>query len=210
MKLGVVFFHKNIDSIYPKRWTYQCINSMLKQTCGDLNFYEIDYGATNNQLTNGTFYNHETVNHADAMNFIITKAFEDGCEYVFNTNLDDYYEYDRVEKQLVPLQHGYDIVSSDFRYVDENCQQILHVNILQYRDITYHLTTDHNTIAHPCVAFSKRFWMDHRNRYKPDELPREDLNMWRRSINNGYKFYICEDVLLNYRIHDNQITSMCR
>ena len=59
-------------------------------------------------------------NYAEAMNFIITKSFEDGCDYVFNTNLDDLYSPERIEKQLQYIQEGeYDLISCDFLYVEE-------------------------------------------------------------------------------------------
>jgi hypothetical protein len=51
---------------------------------------------------------------------------------------------------------------------------------------------------------SKKFWEG--NRYVPDEIPREDLLLWKRAVNNGYKFYIHPDELLFYRLHENQVT----
>lgn len=205
-KVGVIFFHKDILNLYPARWVNMCIDSIKNQTCKDVYLYEIDYGGTNHQLTAGSFYNKKTKNHADAMNYIITKAFEDGCDFVFNTNLDDYYDSKRIEIQLQYLKKGYDIVSSDFDYVDVNERFILHKNILQYGNIEKNISADHNIIAHPCVAYSKKFWQDSNNRYIPEEKPFEDLKLWQRSIKNGYKFHICKETLLHYRIHNNQIT----
>ena len=62
----------------------------------------------------------------------------------------------------------------------------------------------HNVIAHPAVSFNKKFWDG--NRYDPSEVPMEDLLLWCRAIESGYKFYIHDDSLLNYRLHENQIT----
>jgi hypothetical protein len=146
-------------------------------------------------------------NHAEAMNFIIDKAFENGEDFIFNTNLDDYYSTDRIEKQIEILEKGFDVVSSDFCYVTEtgeNDSVTLHKNILQFGPITVNLNADHNVIAHPVVAMSKKFWEG--NRYVPDEIPREDLLLWKRAVNNGYKFYIHPDELLFYRLHENQVT----
>lgn len=205
-KIGVIFFHKNVKDLYEERWIDKCINSIYNQSYKNIHIYEIDYGQTNTQLTSGKFLNISTKNHADAMNLIIGRAFEDGCDYVFNTNLDDYYDNKRIESQLEFLNNGHDIVSSDFDYVDENDNFILHKNILQFGDIKKNLLNNHNVIAHPCVAYSKKFWQDEKNRYVPEEKPFEDLKLWQRSIIKNYKFHICKEILLHYRIHNKQIT----
>jgi len=216
MKNGIVFFHKNILNIYKKRWVEKCVSSILSQTRKDFSIYEINYGGDGDSLfsdcnLNGikvSFFSQEMGNHAEAMNFIIDKAFEDGCDYVFNTNLDDYYAADRIEKQIELLEKGFDVVASDFCYITENEGEedivTFHKDILQFGPITKNLNNDHNVIAHPAVAISKRFWGG--NRYIPSEIPREDLFLWKRAINNGYKFYIHPDELLFYRLHENQIT----
>jgi len=215
MKNGVIFFHKNILNIYKKRWIEKCVSSILNQTKNDFSIYEINYGGDGNSLFSNcnledikiSFFNEEMMNHAEAMNFIIDKAFEDGCDYVFNTNLDDYYSTDRIEKQIEFLEKGFDVVSSDFCYISENNEDdviTFHKNILQFGPITMNLNNHHNVIAHPVVAISKRFWEG--NRYEPSEIPMEDLLLWKRAINNGYKFYIHPEELLFYRLHENQIT----
>ena len=81
------------------------------------------------------------------------------------------------------------------------------MNIKSFGDIKTNLDSDHNIIAHPSVAFSKKFWSDELNRYNINNVGREDLDLWKSSINRGYKFYIAEEILLNYRIHGNQVTS---
>lgn len=213
-KIGVIFFHKNIRSIYKERWINKCIETILNQTVKDFSIYEINYGEDDFSLFEGielknphTFISEEKSNHAEAMNRVIDLAFEDGCEYVFNTNLDDYYELNRFEKQIEFLDQGYDIVTSDFCYVEEieNEDKItFYKEIKKAGDIKENLMKNHNVIAHPCVAYSKKFWES--NSYNPEEIPAEDLLLWRRGIEAGFKFHICDEVLLNYRLHGNQIT----
>ena len=213
-KLGVVMFHKNIKKIYKEEWVTKCINSVLNQTIKDFTIYEINYGEDDLSLLDGIdvnkrFYSETLENYADAMNFIITKAFDDGCDYVFNTNLDDYYKDTRFEKQLTHLSNGYDVVSSDFCYIQEQNngedRVIHHMNIKKHGPIKDNLDRNHNVIAHPVVGMSNRFWVDVNNRYDITKTPSEDLDLWKRSINN-YKFYIIDEILLFYRIHDNQVS----
>lgn len=211
-KIGVIFFHKNIRSIYNPNWIDKCIKSIINQTVNNFKIYEINYGGDNYRLFEGDkdkhyFKNIELDNHALAMNMIIDEAFNDGCDYVFNTNLDDYYHPTRIEKQIEKLESGYDIVSSDFCYVEEidSIDQITHYkNIKSNTDIVKNLAFNHNVIAHPVVAYSKKFW--EKNRYNGEEIPMEDLMLWKRAIANGFNFYIHDDVLLYYRLHSNQIT----
>ncbi len=215
LKVGVVFFHKNIRSIYKERWVRKSVESILNQTYSDLHLYEINYGGDQYSILEGLentkphfFVSEEMKNHAEAMNLIIDKAFSDGCDFVFNTNLDDYFDPKRIEIQLEKLKEGYDIVSSDFCYIeeDEKGEDIVtfYKNIKSKTDIKKNLDFGHNVIAHPCVGYSKNFWEN--NKYVPDEIPREDLLLWKRAIDNGFKFYIMDDVLLFYRLHSNQIT----
>jgi hypothetical protein len=207
MKLGIVLFHSNIFNLYRKEWIEKCIHSLNNQTSKNFQFYEINYGSDDVRLINNSkFFSIEKVNYADAMNFIISEAFNDGCDYVFNSNLDDFYSEKRIEKQLEFLKNGYDIVSSDFCYIDDRNNIIKYMNILQYGNIIDNLNHNHNVIAHPSVAISKNFWMDPENRYDIKKVPSEDLDLWKRSIGKGYKFHIVNDILLFYRIHNNQVS----
>lgn len=220
MKCGVILYHSNINTLYKKRWIDTCLTSILSQTYNDFDFYEINYGDDSNSILSTInshkkyFWNNKMANYADAMNFILDKAFEN-CNYVFNINLDDYYRNDRFDIQLKYLNEGYDIVSSDFVYIEENgdVDNIkLHMNIKEnartYQDIGNCLNRNHNVIAHPCVAYNKNFWMDSNNRYDINKVPVEDLDLWIKSFNNNYKFYICDDVLLYYRIHNKQSSNL--
>lgn len=216
-KIGVIFFHKNIRSIYSERWIKKSLISMLNQKGPDFSIYEINYGEDHfsifDLLDNDysyierAFVHFPMKNHAEAMNYIIDQAFSDGCDYVFNTNLDDYYSEDRLNKQLEKLESGFDVVSSDFCYIQDfnGVDTITHYkNIKSDTDIGLNLSRDHNVIAHPSVAFNKKFWSD--NRYIPEEIPMEDLKLWKRAINNNFRFYITDEVLLFYRLHENQVT----
>jgi hypothetical protein len=214
-KIGVIFFHKNIKNIYHQRWIDKCISTILNQTINNFTIYEINYGGENYSLFNDIdshekkFYSENLKNYAEAMNFIITEAFEDGCDYVFNTNLDDYYRLDRFEKELVHMENGYDLVSSDFCYISENENKedvvIKHMKIKQYGDIESNLTSNHNIIAHPCVVMNRNFWSE--NKYDINKTPAEDMNLWQEALKKGYKFYIDDEELLFYRIHQNQVSN---
>jgi hypothetical protein len=221
MKCGVILYHSNINALYKKRWIDACLDSILAQTYNDFEFYEINYGddgysiLTNINSHKKYFWNIKMLNYADAMNFILDKAFEN-CDFVFNINLDDCYQNNRFDVQLKYLKDGYDIVSSDFVYIEEVNNDkddiIFHMNIKNniknHDDIGINLNKKHNVIAHPCVAYSKKFWLNSNNRYDINKVPAEDLDLWIKAFNNNYKFYICDEILLYYRIHTKQSSNI--
>ncbi len=218
LKCAVIFYHKNIYKIYKKEWINKCVDSILKQTYKDYDIFEINYNSffggsysifDNIQIGTKklTFYDKKFDNHAQAMNFLITEVFSMGYDVVFNTNLDDYYSLDRFEKQLDYIKSGYDIVSSDFSYISEieGHDTISHDLVFSSMNIKERLDINHNVIAHPCVAMSKNFWT--KLRYDDKSIPREDLELWQKGINEGYKFFIIPKNLLYYRLHQNQISN---
>lgn len=220
LKLGVVIFHKEVQKIYKERWFRRSLESMINQSVKEVHFYEINYGEDSTSLLseyeveNLKFYHQPLSNYAEAMNFIISEAFNDGCDYVFNTNLDDFYRRDRIEKELELIRSGYDIVSSDFCYVEERIDTlgaaedkvIQHMQVWRVPEhIIGYFRNGENIFAHPAVCYSRKFWEG--NKYDPDKVPEEDFHLWRESIEKGYKFAIHPEVLLYYRRHENQVST---
>jgi hypothetical protein len=220
LKIGVVVFHKDVWKIYQERWFRRSLDSMVNQNVKEVHFYEVNYGEDSTSFLSGygvenlKFYHNPLSNYAEAMNFIISEAFSDGCDYVFNTNLDDFYREDRIEKQLELIQSGYDIVSSDFCYVEEKTDRHGSVvdQVVQYmhvwrtpEHIIGYFRNGENIFAHPAVCYSKKFWEG--NKYDKDKVPQEDFHLWRESIEKGYKFAIHPEVLLCYRRHENQVST---
>ncbi len=190
---------------------------MVNQKDNDFIFYEINYDGEGYSVipencdVKNIFWSKKLSNYAEAMNFILDKAFEDGCDYVFNTNLDDYYDPSRISSQLkMAINQNLDIVSSDFCYIQETDTEddaITRFMNIEKTNIKQHLENKHNVIAHPAVCYNKNFWNDSKNRYDIIKVPEEDLDLWIRSIRNGYNFGIHNDVLLYYRIHKNQVST---
>lgn len=215
MRCAVIFYHRNILNIYKHRWIEKCVSSIANQTFQDFDVVELNYGLNTDvvELVNipgksKTFICTDFDNHITAMNFLLNDLFyNQKYDVVFNTNMDDYFEPTRFQKQLDKIKEGYDLVSSDFRYIEEHGDDdvvTLNLNICQHGDIVENLMKKHNVIAHPCVAYSKTFWdgtLEYRNL-----LGWEDLELWMRAVEQGKKLYIIDEILLNYRIHNNQVT----
>lgn len=199
--VAVIFYHKNVSAIYQPEWIKQCVDSIKAQTFTQYDVLELNYGGTDERYTDGEFFSIELENHIFAMNFLITYAFAKGYDIVFNTNLDDFYEPERFEKQIEAILNGAQLVSSNFRYFGA---KEMDMPMTKRGDIGANLRKGHNVICHPVVAMHRSFW-DADLHYK-NILGSEDLELWQRAWHKGKKFEILPDYLLSYRLHQNQVT----
>lgn len=166
------------------------------------------------------------------MLFLLNKCFiEEGYDLVFNTNLDDYYSRDRFVLQIkCCIEDGYAMCSGLW---DEFVEKEMQKNIFEIivRPLSFHalhLKGDlystkksliynyykpirNNVINHSCVCFSKKFWIDGRDkfgnklRYR-DDKPYEDMTLWMRAIEGGVNMCVINHKLIMYRRHSRQIT----
>lgn len=223
-KLGVILYHADLHLIYKDRWVNKCLDSIKNQTIGGYTVYEMCYGETQTQLWEGSIYFCQKMeNHIEAMNYLLDIAFGDGCDVVFNINLDDFYPTNRFSTQLRAINEGGHILcSSDFQLIydrqdgkknpppihmiyegtdleDDYYQK----KIMSGLHIGRELENGHNIVCHPSVAYTKKFW----NLFRPydvTKLGREDMVMWKKVIEYGESIHIIPEVLCYHRISDNQ------
>lgn len=212
MKVGVIFYHKDVKK-YNSSWLKKCVDSILNQSYNDFSIYELNYGGDGYSIFSGlgikndfNFYNRKFINHAEAMNYLFDLTIKDGIDILFNTNVDDYYEPNRFEVQIQKIKEGYDLVSSNFKIIGDSDEVVESMTMHRF-DFEKEFEKEHNIIAHPSVCWSKNFIK--KNRYDINDIPREDFKLWKKTFNK-YKFFICEEYLLNYRKHLNQITSVVK
>lgn len=97
----------------------------------------------------------------------------------------------------------------DHRYnleVDVETKSPIPLNVIQHN-----LLNSNNIINHSGVCFTKSFWVStcslgNRFSYRND-IPFEDLGLWQRATNNGVKIGVVNNVLVYYRLHNNQISA---
>lgn len=200
MKIAVIVYHKNVDN-YPRQWIEQFKHSINSQTYKEFDILELNYGGGQERLfQNSQFSSINFPTFVHGMNNLITEGFSKGYEYILNTNVDDYYAKDRVEKQL-PYMGKYDIISSNFCLVENS--RVTGKHKFHKLNVLEELSHKHNVICHPVVAYSKRFW--EKNKYIPEQIPYEDLKLWQRAVENGQKFIILEDNLCFHRVHSQSV-----
>lgn len=212
LKVACIIYHKNALSLYKQEWIDQCINSIKGQTFSDFTVFEHNYGGGEEKFANGIkpnyfFLNKEFDNHIGSLNYLHNLAFSQGFDVVFNTNLDDYYDLWRFEKQLWQIEQGAQLVSSNFYYMDAHSVVFKNMDMLAKGSIFENLRKDHNIICHPAVAMHKSFWDDDLH-YNEGLVGSEDLDLWTRAFIKQKKFYICPEYLCFYRRHEKQITAV--
>ncbi len=219
MKVGVILYHNNIFNIYDKKWIHKCLESIKYQTFKNFDILELNYGDDNNSLQNiinidknWLFWNKQFKNHALAMNFLLNTAFTThNYDIIFNINLDDYYEHERFQIQIKNYhKYKFDICSSNFKILKQNGRfSIMDFSkkILFNNEINKYILNSINPICHPGVCYSKTFWKKYEDIQYFDEVPYEDLNLWKRCIDKNIKIIILPDILTIYRKHSNQITA---
>ncbi len=184
-----------------------CIEALQKQTYKNFDVFEIDYGGTNQQVYEGSnFESIELKNHVEAHNYLLDKVFSLNYDCAFNVNIDDQYSIDRFAKQIICMEQGCDIVSSNYFNIDEagNIIKKMQMNGL---DMDIEALKGHNIIAHPSVCYSKNFWTTC-DKLNADEIPFDDFLLWKRSYaTRQYKFLILPDYLLYYRVHEQKISA---
>ena len=209
MKCAVIFYHKNILGIYERRWIDKCVSSIKNQSHVEFDVIELNYGDGNDRFAEGIKPNYNFLeikfdNHIGAMNYLYDLCFNNGYDVVFNTNMDDFYHPLRFQKQLLEIERGSQLVSSNFVYIDGDGVVFKKMDMLRKGPLYENFYKNHNTICHPVVAMHKSFWED--DLHYNNLLGFEDLDLWKRALAKQKRFYICDDYLCHYRIHQNQIT----
>lgn len=142
--------------------------------------------------------------HSLAHNYLCKKAVELGYDYVFNTNIDDFYHYDRISIQSEYLSQGYDVVSCNMTQIDPLNYATREDILFSQMDIRKQASIGHNIISHPGCAYSKNFILNS-GMLNPFEVPKDDFELWKRSYDK-FKFVIAPYTLHYYRIHSANVS----
>lgn len=212
---AVIIYHANHKK-YPEKWISDFVLSIRNQTKLE-RVLELDYAGGTEPIYEGSLFFSRKLDyeasdkatgkhtgHSHAHNWLCKKAIELGCDYVFNTNIDDIYHFERIERQLPYLEQGFDVVTCNMTQIDEE-NRILRQDILfSQMDILAQAKKNHNIIAHPACAYSRNFVLNS-GLLNPNEVPKDDFELWKRSYPK-FKFKIAPYTMLFYRIHQNNVS----
>jgi len=204
LKVAVISYHANAYQIYPLKWLEEYRDSIMNQTFQAYDLFEVNYGKTVGMIfwKSKSYQSREFPTFVHCMNWMLDYLFDEcGYDVVFNSNVDDIFHPQWMEKSLAAVKSGADLVSCNFQLFNEH--GIYHSHHFARLDIKKELDRNHNVLCHPAIAYTKNFWSKG-HRYVPDDIPYEDLKLWQRAVNDS-KIIILPDHLLLHRVHDNAV-----
>lgn len=147
------------------------------------------------------------VRKAEKMGFV--KALNIGLEeakgqYIARMDSDDISELDRIKKQVVYLENHEDIsvIGGQMDIINENGEIISHRKYPECGIKLFLYSLIRDPLSHPTVMMKRKI-VDEGFRYDESMKKAEDIDLWLRIMNHGYKIANLQDVLLKYRIENN-------
>ena len=222
MKIGIIIYHSNLKNYISDNILNDCINSIKNQTFDLFDILELDYSndIKSNKITSSfsqqiIYFKKYFKNHINAMNYLLNTAFNKlDYDIIFNINIDDIYNIHRFEYQLKKILHdNYSVVASNYHIFNYN--NIKSINIIPNIDVENEqvylkIKLQQNKLIIPLSSFcfTKKSWNIIQ---KIDYLPTlESILICKKLFKSNCKLHICNESLLHYRIHDNQISKKYR
>jgi glycosyltransferase involved in cell wall biosynthesis len=192
----------------------QAIESVLGQTYKDLKLIVLDDGSTDNTLEIAQkcaaqdgrveIHTHANVGTASTLNRGIELV---DSEWIFLMHADDVMRPNRLERQLAFIQEHPElaVVSSLVRHIDSKGRIIGKDNSKLITPEGVERVISANGligISHPAVALRKSAALAVGG-YRQAFWPAEDIDLWNRLVEKGYKVLVQPEYLLDYRMHGN-------
>lgn len=206
-----------IMSVYNgEKYITQTIQSVLEQTFTEWELIIVDDGSTDltsaiisKFLNDGRIKYHHQLNgkQGKARNFGISKSTSNWIAFV---DADDLWMPNKLSTQIAKikqLNEEVDVLFTSTIYFDDNSNQISTLEIkegfMEHNIMFPQLLSGENKIVFSSVVMKKQAFL---KIGAFDETPNiaEDYNLWLRMFDNGYRFYGMEELLVKYRIHEDQ------
>jgi glycosyltransferase involved in cell wall biosynthesis len=190
----------------------QAIDSVLAQTWRDFELIVIDDGSTDNTLEIAKEYEARdrrikvitqgNQGTAPTLNRAIGLAAN---EWVCMMHADDLMRPNRLERQLIFIQEHPElaVASSLVRHIDVRNRVIGKDNSTLFTHEAVNKLVSANELVgfnHPAVILRKAAVLAVGG-YRQAFWPAEDLDLWNRLLDNGYKILVQPEYLLDYRMH---------
>jgi glycosyltransferase involved in cell wall biosynthesis len=199
------------------RFISQAIESVLAQTWRDFELIIIDDGSTDNTLEIAEKYaaRDPRVRVYTQPNAGLSQTLHRGIdlsvnEWVFRMDNDDLMRPNRIERQLAFINEHPElaVTSCLVRHIDSNNRIIGKDNSRLFTHESVAAVVSANELvgfSHPAVAFRKSAVLAVGG-YRKEFFPAEDIDLWNRLLEKGYKILVQPEYLLDYRMHGNSAT----
>lgn len=126
-------------------------------------------------------------------------------DYIARMDADDISLPTRFEKQVAFLEKNKEIVlcGTAFKIIDTNTI----ISVPEFNEDIVIGMLQECKIAHPTVMLRFSFIKKHQLSYNTEMMPAEDYDLWVSMLQNG-KFHNLQECLLEYRIHEAQISQV--
>ncbi len=203
-------------SIYNEPYSYieEAVNSILNQTLTDLEYIIVNDNPARDDIGGYILsfrdprikfiQNDRNVGLAESMNKAVSLA---KSPFLARMDADDISLPDRLEKEYDVLnKNTYDLVFSDYSYIDENSASIASSPHPYYTpEELPEIVLTKSVIHHPTVMMTRAIY-DKVGGYRNFPCA-QDADMWLRMLYSGCRFYMMPEVLHKYRINPNSISS---
>lgn len=228
-KCAVIVYHH--DKIYTNEtWIKKCANSIFAQTFCEFDIHELNYSNSDKSYFQNYipkikgqyfFHKYSLKNQIESLTFLLEKCFNElSYDIVFNTDVYDYYEFERFIYQLNEIDNGSDICSSlsfiietnyeghdklvsenntmifdrEFYYITkkEQLQPTTPIKI-PYEKVHSQIEKNSNIINFSGLCFTKKCWNHISNNINirfRADFPFHDLSYYKRIINANLKISI--------------------
>jgi len=209
-----------IMSVYNEKidWVKESIESIIHQTFKDFEFLIVLDKPDNIELKE---YIHSVCESDNRVIFIInesniglTKSLNKAIsmskgQYIIRMDADDISFKDRFEKQIAFMNSNQDILASGGSIEKfGNTSELLKIETDSIKILEKFVIPSplYPPLPHPTAIIRREVFFEMGVRYNEDFLVTQDYALWNTIIKIG-KIGNLEDILLKYRITDNQITS---
>ena len=192
-----------------ERYIKEAIDSILNQTYANFEFFIIDDASKDQTLSIIKAYDDIRIKLVEKeVNSGLTKSLNIGLsmakgKYIARMDVDDISLPERFAKQLSFLDSNPDYVLCGSNYSIIGSNKV--VTLPKTNENIRLGLLESCIIAHPSVMFRNSVLLANNITYDSSTEPAEDYHLWVKLISKG-KFYNLQEFLLQYRVHDKQIS----
>lgn len=193
-----------------EKYIQEAVESILNQTYTNFELLIIDDCSTDKTVSIINNFKdpriklnvkEKNTGYTNSLNYGLTIAIG---KYIARMDGDDISLPERFEKQVSFLEENQDVVLCGTAY------KIMHnkryITFPEKHDLIKVRMLKGNQIAHPSVVIRASILKEHHLEYNPKMEPAEDYDLWTRMLCLG-KFHNLQEPLLNYRIHEKQVST---
>lgn len=188
----------------------EAIDSILNQTFKDFEFLIIDDASSDGTVSIIQSYIDSRIQFIEKpLNTGYTNSLNLGLQiakgkYIARMDGDDISLPERFAKQITFLEANQDIIVCGSWYAIIGSDTI--VKLPEHHDAIKLAFLKGNCMAHPSVMMRKKLLNEFPIVYDPSKEPAEDYDLWVRLALQGSLLHNLQEVLLDYRIHNTQVS----